>query len=303
MHDQADQLRKLVRQTVQADGGLAPGGAVVTLSGGRPGDGVSTIAGRLARELARLGKQVVLVNAELRRFDAPAFIHTAAGAPPSSVAPESNRGPEAGKPRGTLLDVLRGSRRAVEVLAPADEPGLRLLAACPPGAAPPLDREALERLAVEVAALGRQADVVLIDAGSGMNAWIDWLWRIARRVLLVAAAEPSALLDGYAAVKLAQYHRLDGKLRLLLNRASDESEAIALARRFDETCQRFLCIAPRAPAWLPALGLRSTEGAAPGAADDIFMRAIRMLAADLACDFRVASLRLLQPAAMRQHAP
>ena len=135
----------------------------------QPAAGATTIACGLARELARLGKHVVLVDANLA---APAIADRI----------------RASTPRGTLADVLAGRRRAVEVLVTVDE-GIRLLAgAAQPTSAPQLDAEALARFDSELAALGRQSDVVLIDAGAGMNPWIDRLWQIAQQVLLVAHA-------------------------------------------------------------------------------------------------------------------
>jgi MinD-like ATPase involved in chromosome partitioning or flagellar assembly len=195
MHDQADQLRKLVRATVEADGALAPGGPVIALSGGQPQAGVTTIACGLARELARLGKQVVLIDANLQRAGAHEYL---------GFADDPN------KPRspflGTLHDVLTGKRRAGEILAPTSEDCFRLLPGCPPGSTPPLDRAAIDRFTAEMAALTCHVDVVLLDAGSGMNAWIDRLWQLARQVLLLATPGSQSLLDSYAAVKLSQHH-------------------------------------------------------------------------------------------------
>ena len=67
MPDQAAQLRKLVRVAAQADPSLAPGGPIVAVSGGRGEMGATTVACQLARELARLGKQVVVIDANLLR--------------------------------------------------------------------------------------------------------------------------------------------------------------------------------------------------------------------------------------------
>jgi MinD-like ATPase involved in chromosome partitioning or flagellar assembly len=289
MHDQADQLRKLVRATVEVDATLAPGGPVLAISGGQPQAGVTTIACGLARELARLGKQVVLIDANLQRPRA----HEVLGFPQEATNARSSL-------IGTLHDVLTGKRRAAEILIATSEDSLRLLPGCPPDSAPPLDRAAVERFAAELVAVTRQVDVVLLDAGAGMNAWIDRLWQLARQVLLVAPPGSQPLLDSYAAVKLSQHHRLEGKLRLLVNRTTDESEVPLLGKRFEETCQRFLFITPQPASSLP-IYVRTARNDATAVADDQFARAIRLLAADLACDFRVAALRLVRPKDLRQH--
>jgi flagellar biosynthesis protein FlhG len=256
MHDQADQLRMLVREAVARHGELAPGAPIIAVSGAAPGLGATTLACRLARELTRLGKHIVLIDADLAE---------------PSVADKFNT-----RPSGTLADVLTGARRAVEVLAPADD-GVRVVAgACETA---PLDAAALDRLAGEVAALARQADAILIDAGSGMNPWIDRLWQLAQQVLLVAQPESQALMGAYAAVKLAQHDRLAGKLRLAVARCDDLADAERVHAAFAAACARFLdCAMSIGPVALPRF-----EGASD---DEAYRRAVRLLAADLACDFR-----------------
>jgi MinD-like ATPase involved in chromosome partitioning or flagellar assembly len=146
-----------------------------------------------------------------------------------------------------------------------------------------------------------------------MNPWVDRLWQLARQVLLVATPESEAFLDAYAAVKLSQHHRHDGKIRLLLNRTVDDWELAPLATRFEDTCTKFLRLTPKPAAALPEF-LRSKQPRVndpperphdphspfpiPHSAlvpDEPFRRATRLLAADLAADFRVAALRLVKP--------
>jgi MinD-like ATPase involved in chromosome partitioning or flagellar assembly len=287
MHDQADQLRKLARATLQAEPALAPGGPVVAVSGGQKEVGVTTIACGLARELAWLGKKVVLIDANLQNSAAAGFLQSRAltgSAPPLDSLDLARSGQ-----RATLDDVLSGERRATEVLLATTEPNLRVLPGCSPSANPPLDRAAFDRFTAELAALSRDADVILLDCGHGMNAWIDRLWHSAREVLLVTTPNSQGLVESYAAVKLAQHHRLHDKLRLLVNRTLDDTESAPLAQRFTATCEKFLLLSPKPHASLPAITRN----------DEALQRALRLLAADLTCDLRVTALRLLTPGAQR----
>lgn len=289
MPDQAAQLRKLVRVAAQADPSLAPGGPIVAVSGGRAEMGTTTVACQLARELARLGKQVVLIDANVLRPGAAAHFGLHSDADDNIDA------------------ILRGARRAVEVLVDVEQ-GLSLLPGIMPGELPPpLDRQAVDHFASELLALSQQSDAILIDAGSGMNPWVDRLWQLARQVLLVATPESESFLDAYAAVKLSQHHRHDGKIRLLLNRTVDDWELAPLATRFEDTCTKFLRLTPKPAAALPEFirTKQSTIGEEnlppsplrhpPSLPDEPFRRATRLLAADLAADFRVAALRLVKP--------
>jgi flagellar biosynthesis protein FlhG len=256
MHDQADQLRKLVREAVERHGALAPGAPLVVISGASAGAGVTTLVVQLASELARLGKQVVAVDANL------AHAHLAEAL--------------AARPHSTLLEVLAGTRRGVEALAAAGD-GIRVLAGCEHPGGSQLNAEALDRFTGELAALCRQSDIVLVDAGAGMNPWIDRLWQFAQQVLLVTTPGSAAALDAYAAVKLARAERLAGKLRLVINSCDDAGAAARMHAALAGCCQRFLGCEVLAPAVLPT---HVSMG------DDQFAPAVRLLAADLACDFR-----------------
>jgi MinD-like ATPase involved in chromosome partitioning or flagellar assembly len=267
MHDQADQLRKLVREAVAVRGDLAPGAPIIAVSGGAPGVGATTLACGLARELARLGKQVVLIDANLTD---------------PAVADAFNV-----KSSGTLADILAGRRCAFELLAAAAA-GIHIIAGAPASAAP-FDDKSLDRLLAELTALGQQADVILIDAGAEMNPWTDRLWQAAAQVLLVTTPTDDALLAAYAAVKLSRHDLLDARLRLVVNRSAEGAQAANAAARFGATCRRFLSLVSQRHAALPATSpqqLQSADG------DDPLSRALRLLAADIACDSRATAFRL-----------
>ncbi len=261
--DQADQLRQLVRATVQQHPALAPGVPLIVVSGGKGGVGASTVATELASELAALGKRTVLVDANPLQPD----IATQLGI----------------DVRCSLAEVLNGSRRAVEALQPLAE-SIQLLPGRWAADSPPdLSESAVKRLLGELRSLYTQADVAILDAGSGMNPWIGQLWKAAQQILLVASTDSVAVMDSYAAVKLAPWGDVDAKLRLVVNQCDDAQLADNIGDRFDATCRRFLGIKVEPAA---ALAMRPDIVAAvtqrtPGADDRDFRKSIRLLAADL----------------------
>ena len=260
MHDQADKLRKLVREAVAQHGSLALGSPLVAMTGSTPGVGVTSLVRALAIELVRLGKQVIAVDVNLTS-------PTLAG--------------EFGvRPRGSISDVLAGKRRANVVLGTADH-GLRVLpSSCEPG---PLDEKSVGRLINELGSLNHISDVLLLDCGHGMNPWTNRIWQLAAHVVLVMTPSDNSTLDAYTAVKLADRNQIGDKLRLAINRCSQESDALAIHGRMAETCQRFLACPLQAPATIPTQSLGE---------DSSYRRAVRMLAADLACDFRTVASQL-----------
>ena len=139
----------LSARAVQARPTLGPGAPIVVLSGGRVVWGPRPLAIQLARELARLGKRTVLVDANLAEPQLADRLDV--------------------QPHGCLADVLDGSRSVGEVLQVVDE-GVSLLSLpADHDSYPKLNRAAVARLLAELRSLGEQADIVLVDAGHGMS--------------------------------------------------------------------------------------------------------------------------------------
>ncbi|HWL75304.1 MAG TPA: P-loop NTPase, partial [Burkholderiaceae bacterium] len=69
MHDQADELRLLARQSFVA-GSRATCTPIVAVASGKGGVGTTTVAVNLSVALAKSGRRVVLVDADLNRADA-----------------------------------------------------------------------------------------------------------------------------------------------------------------------------------------------------------------------------------------
>ena len=121
------------------------------IGGGKGGIGKSLLAASVGWELARMGQQVVLVDADL----GGANLHTRLGMP---------------TPPRTLGDFLQGRCSSIEdVLTATPTLGLRLISgAADLLSAPDIDQLRKARMMSEIRAL--DADVVLIDLGAGTSA-------------------------------------------------------------------------------------------------------------------------------------
>src|SRR5688572_26385898 len=198
MHDQADQLRALVRAAGSRDSGpVCAAPQKFILCGGKGGVGTTTFAVNLSIALARLGSRVVLVDADMNRADIAALCQLDA--------------------RHTVADVLSGRRTVHEVLhrGPA---GIQVL----PGlwsatGVPDCSPAAQDRLLGELNRLGRHADLVVLDVGSGLNHVVRRFWQVADRVLLLSTPDKIAVMDAYAAIKVLTAGRTDLRVQLYVN--------------------------------------------------------------------------------------
>ena len=278
MPDQADSLRQLVRKTVQEHPALEPGVPMWVLSGGKPGVGTSTVSLQLALELASLGKRAVLVDANPSQPDL------------------TRRYVES--PSGSLSDVLSGKRSIAEVLTPISDHVRFLPGHWDPNSPPELHRVAVKRFLDEIRRLHSHADVILLDAGDGMSPWVQCLWKAAQQILLVTTTEAAAVTKSYATIKLSPWGDVDGKLRLVVNRAPEPPAADQIGNNFAATCRQFLGVkvGPHAMITKDETLESSSENSRMGSKSRGFTQSVRWLAADLLS----TSMVLASPTALRR---
>jgi len=168
------------------------------VGGGKGGIGKSLLAASLGFQLARLGKRVVLVDADL----GGANLHTCLGL----------RSPDR-----TLADFIqRRAERIEDVVLETGFPRLRLIS----GASDFLGAANIKypqkvRVLNRIRAL--DVDVVLMDLGAGNSFNIVDFFLIADLGVLTVVPEPTSIENGYRFIKSALYRRL---------RAVAEPEAI-----------------------------------------------------------------------------
>jgi flagellar biosynthesis protein FlhG len=160
-----------------------------SIGGGKGGIGKSLLAASLGAQLARMGKRVVLVDADL----GGANLHTCLGV--------------AGPPL-TLGDFIqRRVERIEDVAVETGRPGLRLIS----GASDFLSAANIN-YAQKVRVLNRikslDVDVVLMDLGAGTAYNIIDFFLASDVSLLAVVPEPTSIENGYRFIKSALYRRL-----------------------------------------------------------------------------------------------
>ena len=160
-----------------------------SIGGGKGGIGKSLLAASIGWQLARMGRRVVLVDADL----GGANLHTCLGLPP---------------PERTLSDFIQRRVPSIdEVLIDTQAPGLRVIS----GAADLLSAANIKhlqkvRLMNQVRAL--DVDVVLLDLGAGTSFNILDFFLLSDVSILAIVPEPTSIENGYRFIKSALYRRL-----------------------------------------------------------------------------------------------
>lgn len=233
MSDQADALRRLVREQSSDDGEIAtvapprrlpspvPNARArsLLLTSGKGGVGTSNLALNLALALGELGRSVLLVDADLGL----ANLDLLCGLLPSRDLGDVLSG------ESSLSDVVIEGPLGVRFL-----PGAHAMRALPEALG-----GAAGLLSAGLAALERSAEFLLIDAGSGLNPGIVTLAAAADEVAVVTTPEPTAVADTHAAI--ARLRRVPGvRLRVIVNQARSLGEAREVLDRVSVTGREFL---------------------------------------------------------------
>ena len=142
--------------------------------------------------------------------------------------------------QGSILDVLTGRRSIHEVLelGPA---GIQVL----PGAwgrdrVPDFSALAQQRFIDELKSLGLHADVVVIDLGSGRNAFVRRFWQSCDSLLLVTTPDASTIMDSYAAIKVLWSADVKAPVQTVVNFVADSRGPNGVHERIAEASRRFL---------------------------------------------------------------
>jgi len=236
--DQAEQLRDLVdaqRQVANETPASAPTGPTaqtIAITSGKGGVGKSTVAVNLAVELARLGRRVVLLDADLGTANADVLCNV--------------------MPATTLAHVIAGRREIEDAITPAPG-GFGLI----PGGSGLAQLAALstyerDRLLEQFRRLEASYDVLLIDTGAGVGPNVLGFLTAAQRVLVVTTPDPTSITDAYAVIKTAHRQSPDLDVRLLVNVAFDQDEARQVYDRVSNVCQKFLGLTITYAGYLPS---------------------------------------------------
>jgi flagellar biosynthesis protein FlhG len=231
LQDQATQLRRLMQSRespVAAD--AAPmsrlpretgrSARVIAIASGKGGVGKTNIAVNLALYIARQGRRVVLIDADLGTANIDVIMNVHSSFDLSHVI----------RRECSLDDAAVCVERCLHLVVGAS--GLSGIA----------DLTTMQRQTVidQLARLEAEADIVLLDCGAGISQNVLAFARAADELLVVTTPEPTALTDAYALIKVLSLSNCPPPMDLVVNQAASEAEGRIVAERVASVASRFL---------------------------------------------------------------
>lgn len=196
---------------------------VIAVTSGKGGVGKTTVSINLAVSLARMGREVVLLDADLGLANVDVLLGLA--------------------PRQTLTDVIAARCPLEEVLVTGPA-GVRIVPAAS-GIQHMAELSEFERagLISAFSQLERSADFMVVDTAAGIAANTLDFCDASHEVLVVVTDDPASLTDAYATIKVLNQRSGRNRFRVLVNQAQDEQSALRVYRRLLEVTDRYLDVA------------------------------------------------------------
>lgn len=223
MSDQAQGLRKLAakRSHVNQVRVSLPGTRIIAVTSGKGGVGKTNLTVNLSLALAKLGKRILLFDADLGLSNVDVIMGTT--------------------PRYTLTHILRGQKDLKDIVFTCR--GIKIIAGGS-GSRELCDLQEwqLQRFLEEIEQLQGISDLVMIDTGAGISRQVLGFVLAATDVIVVTTPEPTAITDAYALLKVIASNNNNTVVRLVVNRVINGEEARQVTDKLCATADRFLNI-------------------------------------------------------------
>ncbi|MDD6208758.1 MAG: MinD/ParA family protein [Clostridiales bacterium] len=218
--DQASQLRDKIKMQPPKPH-LA---RVITVTSGKGGVGKSSISVNLALQLSRLGKKVIILDADFGLANVEVMLGI--------------------RPRYTLADLMFRGKELNEIITTGPEQigfisggsGIQELSN--------LSKEQIVNLTGSLYVLDELADYVIIDTGAGISDAVLEFVTSCSEVLLVATPEPTSITDAYALLKTlnkrSEYSTEHTAIKMIANRVGSREEGKALFDKLSVVVNKFL---------------------------------------------------------------
>ncbi|MGL5334542.1 MAG: AAA family ATPase, partial [Enterovibrio sp.] len=222
MYDQASGLRRLT---------VPSRTKVITVTGGKGGVGKTNITLGMATAIAKQGKKVMVLDADLGLANVDVLLGLRVGKNLSHVM----------QGLCDLQDIIIEGPNKMQIIPAAS--GLRRMA----------ELSAAEHLGLirAFSSLEHEIDVLLIDTAAGISDMVLSFSRAAQDVLIVVCDEPTSITDAYALIKILSREHGVTRFKVVANMVSSYHDGRELFHKLARVTERFLDVGLEYAACIP----------------------------------------------------
>jgi flagellar biosynthesis protein FlhG len=196
---------------------------IITVTSGKGGVGKTNVSVNMAIAYARLGKRVVVMDADLGLANVNIMLNMV--------------------PRYNLYDMIRKKKTMREIMVETAY-GISIVAgALGISQIANLSDDERKNFIEELNTLSF-ADIIIIDTSAGVSSNVLDFIAAADDAVIVTTPEPTAITDAYGIIKIiaTEYEKLDMELKLVVNRVKNAAEAKKVADRMIHIAGQFLSL-------------------------------------------------------------
>jgi flagellar biosynthesis protein FlhG len=214
--------------------GTAGAAHIMAVTSGKGGVGKTFVSANLAAALARNGRKVLVLDADLGLANLDVVLNLF--------------------PKITLHDVFTGKSSLPEAVLPAPGGFHVLLAGSGMVEYSRMTPEVRDKLQQVVDEIAPRFDHVLLDTGASISDVVLYTVSLAGQVLVVVTPEPTSLTDAYATIKVLATTQGRRHIRLLVNQVRKTGEGRAVRAQLQQVVDRFVNPSLDSPVRLELLG-------------------------------------------------
>jgi flagellar biosynthesis protein FlhG len=224
MEDQAEKVRVLMKDKTFSGETTAPRTKktrIVTVASGKGGVGKTNTSVNMALAYARMGKKVVVMDADLGLANVNVILNMI--------------------PKYNLYHVIRKQKTMREILVET-EYGISIVAGAS-GFSKIANLTDEERLNfIEELSTLSNADIIIIDTGAGVSINVVDFIAAADDAVIITTPEPTAITDAYGIIKIiaTEIDNLSISVKLVVNRVHNVAEGKKVADRLIGIASQFL---------------------------------------------------------------
>lgn len=194
----------------------------IAVASGKGGVGKTNMVANLAIAMKKLGKDVLVMDADLGLSSIDVLLQLA--------------------PSHTIQHVLNGEMRLKDIIIQGPH-GIKIL----PAGSGIQELTALNefqrlRILEEFENFDSDIEVLLIDTAPGVSENVAFFCIAAQEIVIITSPEPTALTDAYALIKVLSTRYQEKEFFILVNSAKHAEEGLEIFRRLSRAAEKFLNI-------------------------------------------------------------
>ena len=193
---------------------------VITVTSGKGGVGKTNIVGNLAITYQRMGKRVLIFDADLGLANIDIIFGI--------------------NPKYTIEEVIKGEKELSQIIAKGPEGVDVIPASSGVQELSHLTEGHKINLLNEFDLLNNMYDVLLIDTGAGISSNVIYFNLAAQERIVVVTSEPTSITDAYALIKVMFMQHGTKKFIVLMNMVKNEKEAVSVYKHLSRVVEKFM---------------------------------------------------------------